>query len=201
MTSYRARERPGMNRSPGRLRIIAGDLRGRMIDIPPGNHARPTSSRVREALFSILTHMEPGVQDSRILDACAGSGALGFEALSRGADHVTLLDSDRRTADAITANGRALNVVDRITVRRADAKHPPRAAGRPCNILFLDPPYDSDVAALAPSALAATGWIGPDTLVVIETRRATPVLPETGFETIYTRDYGDTSVYFQKFSG
>ena len=201
MTSYRARERPGMNRSPGRLRIIAGDLRGRIIDIPPGNHARPTSSRVREALFSILSHMDPGVQDSRILDACAGSGALGFEALSRGADHVTFLDSDRRTADAITANGRALNVADRITVRRADAKHPPKASGGQCDIVFLDPPYDSDVAALAPSALAATGWIGPDTLVVIEPRRAPPVLPQTGFETIDSRVYGDTSLYFLKFSG
>ena len=190
-----------MNRSPGRLRIIAGELRGRMIDIPPGDHARPTGARVREALFSILSHMDPGVQDSRILDACAGSGALGFEALSRGADHVIFLDSDRRTADAITANGRALNVADLITVRRADAKHPPKASGGQCDIVFLDPPYDSDVAALAPAAIAATGWIGPDTLVVIETRRATPVLPETGFKTIDSRDYGDTSLYFLKFSG
>ncbi len=189
-----------MNRSPGRLRIIAGDLRGRMIDIPPGDNARPTGARVREALFSILSHMDPGVQDSHVLDACAGSGALGFEALSRGAEHVTFLDSDRRTADAITANGRALDVADRITVRRGDAKHPPKAAGGSCDIVFLDPPYDSDVAALAPSALAAAGWIGPETLVVIETRRAAPVLPGEGFKVIDNRDYGDTSLYFLKLS-
>lgn len=190
-----------MSRSPGRLRIIAGTLRGRMIDVPPGDHARPTGARVREALFSILTHMDPALDNSHVLDACAGSGALGFEALSRGAAHVTFLDTDRKTVDAINMNARALDLADRITVRRGDAKHPPRAGAGPANLVFLDPPYDSDIAALAPPALAQSGWIGPDTLVIVETRRAAPVIPEDGFMTIDHRDYGDTSLFFLKLSG
>ena len=91
-----------MRQPAGRIRIIAGTHRGRMIDVPPGDVSRPTGARVREALFSILQHVEPGVMESTVLDACAGSGALGFEALSRGAAHVTFFDTERTARETIS---------------------------------------------------------------------------------------------------
>jgi len=184
----------------GRIRIIAGTHRGRMIDVPPGDVARPTGARVREALFSILLHMEPGVSGSTILDACAGSGALGFEALSRGASHATFFDTDRTARETIADTADDLGFGDQTTVKRADIRHPSVNRGDPCDLVFLDPPYASDIAAQAPAILAETGWIGPDSLLVIETRQTAPVIPESGFEVVDSRTYGDTALFFLKLS-
>jgi len=182
---------------PGRLRIIGGTHRGRRIEIPPGSDARPTGDRVREALFNILASgiaNAPGLRDARVLDACAGSGALGIEALSRGAAHAVFFDIDRPARVQIDVNLDALGLGDRGDVQRADATKPP--AGTPCDIVFLDPPYDSEVAQTAPAALAENGWIAPGGLIVIETRRGTDIDCGPGFETVDTRSYGDTSLHF-----
>lgn len=186
-----------MRSQPGKLRIIGGSHRGRRIEIPPGSNARPTGDRVREALFSILASGiggTAGLQDARILDACAGSGALGIEALSRGAAHAVFFDIDRPARVQIGVNLDALGLSERADVHRADATKPP--AGTPCDIVFLDPPYDSDVAHSAPAALAESGWIAPGGLIVIETRRGTEIDCGPGFETIDIRSYGDTSLHF-----
>lgn len=185
----------------GRIRINAGTHRGRMIEVPPGDAARPTGARVREALFNILIHLDPDVTDSTVLDACAGSGALGFEALSRGAAHATFFDTDRTVLSTIEDTVAALGFGDRATVQRGDTKHPPINRADPCDLVFLDPPYASDIAALAPSALADAGWIGRQSLLIIETSRANPVLPADGFAQIDARDYGDTELYFLRYSG
>lgn len=190
-----------MAQAGGKLRIIAGEFGGRPIGVPPGGRIRPTGARVREALFSILESRKPGLDDATILDACAGSGALGFEALSRGAAHVTFLDTDRKAIDEIAASAQSLKVLDRVTVRRADACRPPRAPAGPVDLVFLDPPYDSDVAQFAPNALAGASWIEGDTLLVIETRKGAPAIPGTGFEVADRRDYGDTSLFFLNLSG
>ncbi|MEP4379987.1 MAG: 16S rRNA (guanine(966)-N(2))-methyltransferase RsmD [Alphaproteobacteria bacterium] len=192
-----------MRSQPGRLRIIGGSHRGRRIEIPPGSDARPTGDRVREALFSILTSGigdTPGLPDARILDACAGSGALGIEALSRGAARAVFFDTDRPARVQIGANLDALGLGDRADVHRTgDATKPP--AGTPCDIVFLDPPYDSDVAQTAPAALAASGWIAPGGLIVIETRRGTEIDCGPGFEMVDMRSYGDTSLHFVIWEG
>jgi 16S rRNA (guanine966-N2)-methyltransferase len=183
---------------PGRLRVIGGTHRGRRIEIPPGSDARPTGDRVREALFSIITSGvadAPDLRDARVLDACAGSGALGIEALSRGAAHAVFFDTDRPARVQIGVNLDALDLSDRADVHRtANATKPP--AGTPCDIVFLDPPYDSDVAQIAPAALAESGWIAPGGLLIIETRRGTEIDCGPDFETVDTRSYGDTSLHF-----
>tara|TARA_R110002110_G_scaffold376568_2_gene586883 strand:+ start:396901 stop:397476 length:576 start_codon:yes stop_codon:yes gene_type:complete len=182
---------------PGRLRIIGGTHRGRRIEIPPGSDARPTGDRVREALFSILASGvgdTAGLKDARVLDACAGSGALGIEALSRGAAHAVFFDIDRPARVQIGTNLDALGLSERADVQRMDATKPP--AGTPCDIIFLDPPYDSDVAQTAPAALVENGWIAPGGLIVIETRRGKEIDCGPGFEIIDTRHYGDTSLHF-----
>lgn len=186
-----------MTRQAGKLRIIGGTHGGRRIDIPPGENARPTGDRVREALFSILTSgvgNTPGLADSRVLDACAGSGALGIEALSRGASQAIFFDTDPRAVSQIRQNLEALDLADRASVQRADASKPP--AGEPCNVVFLDPPYDSDTAQAAPAALAAAGWITTGGILVIETRRETAISLGDGFETVDERNYGDTTLHF-----
>jgi len=182
---------------PGKLRIIGGSHGGRRIEIPPGSDARPTGDRVREALFSILASGvadAPGLKDARVLDACAGSGALGIEALSRGAAHAVFFDIDRPARVQIGANLDALGLSERADVHRTDATKPP--AGAPCDIVFLDPPYDSEVAQSAPAALADSGWVASGGLIVIETRRGTEIDCGPGFETVDTRSYGDTSLHF-----
>ncbi|MEM7495861.1 MAG: 16S rRNA (guanine(966)-N(2))-methyltransferase RsmD, partial [Myxococcota bacterium] len=185
----------------GQLRIIAGEFGGRSIAVPPGERARPTGARVREALFSILENRSPGIPGSQVLDACAGSGALGFEALSRGAAQVTFLDTDRKAVETIEESAHALGVADRISARRGDACRPPRAPAGPVDLVLLDPPYDSDVAEFAPNALAGASWIEGDTLVVIETRKNRPVIPGTGFAVADQRDYGDTSLFLLQLLG
>ena len=183
-----------MRSQPGRLRIIGGTHGGRRIEIPPGSDARPTGDRVREALFSILASGigdTQGLDDARVLDACAGSGALGIEALSRGAAHAVFFDIDRPARVQIGANLDALGLSERADVQRMDATKPP--AGTACDIVFLDPPYDSEVAQ---AALAENGWIAPGGLIVIETRRGKEIDCGPGFETIDTRSYGDTSLHF-----
>ena len=190
-----------MRQPAGRIRIIAGTHRGRMIDVPPGDVSRPTGARVREALFSILQHVEPGVMESTVLDACAGSGALGFEALSRGAAHVTFFDTERTARETISDTAEYLGFDETTAIHRADARHPPMNRNDPVDLIFLDPPYGSDIAAHAPQALFEAGWIGTASLLVIETRQAAPVLQESGFTVIDSRTYGDTALFLMKVSG
>ena len=189
-----------MRQPAGRIRINAGSHRGRMIEVPPGAGSRPTGARVREALFSILVHIEPGVEGSTVLDACAGSGALGIEALSRGAARATFFETGQDALATIADSLQSLDLDDRAEAKRADAQKPPPNRDAPCDLVFLDPPYASVVAAIAPQALIEAGWIGPETLLIIETRRSEPVTPESGFTEIDRRGYGDTSLYLLKMS-
>lgn len=185
-----------MKQPAGRIRINGGSHRGRMIEVPSGNGSRPTGARVREALFNILTHMEPGIAGSTVLDACAGSGALGIEALSRGATHATFFETSRDALTLIAGSLRKLGMDDRATAKRSDACKPSPNQNTACNLVFLDPPYASDIAATAPGALTEAGWIGPKTLLIIETRRSAPIQPKSGFTKINCRAYGDSALYF-----
>lgn len=179
-------------------RIIAGSAGGRRIATPEGASTRPTSERVREALFSRLDHL--GVLDgARVLDLYAGSGALGLEALSRGATSAVLVEAARGAADVARRNVRTLRfdaTVVADTVERALAG--PATRG-PFDLVFIDPPYDLTGEALAGvlDALATPGRLTGDAVVVVErsTRTGEPVWPP-GLEPFTDRAYGETKLWF-----
>lgn len=182
------------------MRIVGGRHRGRALDAPEGAEVRPTSDRARESLFNILEHgrfSRDGVSVLRgaaVLDAFAGTGALGFEALSRGAERLTCMDSSGAAVAAIKANARALGELARVTIFRADATRPPSPpagpAGKPCSLVFLDPPYDSRLGAPALAALAGAGWIADGAICVLEIAAREDFTAPDGFETLDERRYG-----------
>jgi 16S rRNA (guanine966-N2)-methyltransferase len=181
-------------------RIISGTAGGRRLRTPPGPTTRPTSDRVREALFSRLEHRGL-LEDTRVLDLYAGSGALGLEAASRGAAEVVLVEAQRGAAAAIRANIAAVGhpgvrlVVD--TVERALGSGPP--GGTPFDLVLLDPPYDLTEESLAAvlNALVERDWLGPDGFVVVErsTRSPQPRWP-AGLELSGEKRYGETAMWF-----
>jgi len=180
-------------------RIIAGTSGGRTLRTPPGSGTRPTSDRVREALFSALDARD-AVRGSRVLDLYAGSGALGLEAASRGASSVVLVESDRRAADVIARNARDLALpgirVVRSTVAAALAPDP--GPSEAADLVLVDPPYDvaeHEVAAVL--ARLAAGWLAPGGLVVVErsTRSPEPTWPPGILPTGKPRRYGETTVH------
>ena len=186
------------------LKIIGGKHRARSLDSPEGMAVRPTSSRAREALFNIVVHAnwrDDGASpliDARVLDAFAGSGALGLEALSRGAAHATFLDNDARAIKLIGENLRKLGETANAKVVRADCTRPP--PGRePCGLVFLDPPYKSGLAAPALAALAAEGWIAPGAIATVELATTEDLGAAPRFETIDERRYGAAKILILKY--
>ncbi|KAF0118674.1 MAG: hypothetical protein FD149_530 [Rhodospirillaceae bacterium] len=178
------------------MRIIGGALRGRrFMSVPEG--VRPTADRTRQAIFNIMVHRFQGedwtLDKARVLDVFAGTGAMGFEALSRGAAHVSFIDSSTAARAGITAHARAFNLTRQSTILAHDALRPPRTT-LACTLAFLDPPYDSDDAAPALAALQVTGWLTPGALCVIEHR--TLFVPPPGFRVADARVYGKTTVLF-----
>ncbi len=155
------------------MRIVAGAWRGRSLAAPPGAATRPTADRVRQALFDMLLHAPWGGRDllegAPVLDAFAGTGALGLEALSRGAAHASFLERDRAALAVLRANIDACRAGDRAAVFAADATKPP--PGRPCRLIFFDPPYRQGLVQAALPALGRAGWIAPAAVVVAETAR------------------------------
>lgn len=157
------------------MRIVAGLWRGRALTAPKGEATRPTADRVRQALFDMLLHApwagRDAVVGATVLDAFAGTGALGLEALSRGAAHAHFLERDRAALAALRANITALKAP--ATVHAADATKPP--PGVPCSLVFLDPPYGQGLIERALPALAQAGWLAPGALLVAETAREEPL--------------------------
>lgn len=152
------------------MRITGGRLRGTLIAAPGGHAVRPTADRVRESLFNILAHGRVSVDldGARILDAFSGTGALGLEAFSRGAAHVTFIDNARIAQQFLARNIAHCKAGDACDVLGADATNPPPAAGEPADIAFLDPPYGAGLLVPALAALARLGWIGERSLIVAE---------------------------------
>jgi 16S rRNA (guanine966-N2)-methyltransferase len=179
-------------------RIIGGRAGGQRLATPPGPATRPTSDRVREAIFSRLEHLEV-LDGARVTDLYAGSGALGLEAASRGARAVLLVESDRRTAKVARDNAAALGLADVLVraapVRQVLATEP----AQPQTLVFLDPPYDlrEDELATDLQALVDQHWLADDALVVVErsARSPEPSWPEQ-LEMEAERRYGETRVWF-----
>jgi 16S rRNA (guanine966-N2)-methyltransferase len=176
------------------MRIIAGAHRGLTLTSvgkgDAGAHLRPTSDRVRESLYNVLAnHDRP---EGRVLDLFAGTGALGLEALSRGAEHATFVDDGRVAQKLITANiGLTRREADTTLIRR-DALRLPQNAGTPCDLIFLDPPYGKSLGQKALLAAQAGNWIANDALIVWE--ESTPQTAPDGFTELSTRKYGDTHI-------
>ena len=180
------------------MRIIAGLHRGlKLAELGPGDpaaHLRPTSDRVREALFNVLMggrHGDP-VTGARVLDLFAGTGALGLEALSRGAAFVTFVDDGKVAQGLIRDNiGRAKRAADTVLLAANATKLPPHN-GEPYTLIFLDPPYAKGLGLLALQSARSGGWIAPDAVVVWE--EATPQPAPPGFAPVEVRKYGETVV-------
>jgi 16S rRNA (guanine966-N2)-methyltransferase len=175
------------------MRIVAGTHRGRLLETPPDQAIRPTADRVREALFSMLAHRLGGFSGKRVVDAFAGTGALGLEALSRGAERAVFIDTDRRALNLCRRNVAALGESEHSDLLLADAVHPPPAA-LACDLALLDPPYRKGLGAAALMALDGAGWLAADALAVIESDRAVPESCPPGFVTLDSRDYGRTCI-------
>ena len=157
------------------MRIIAGEWRGRPIDAPVGQATRPTADRVRETLFSMLLSRIGSFEDLRVADLFAGSGALGFEALSRGAATATFVEVDQRAATTIRSNAQRFGAGDRTRVITCSATALPVA--EPFDLIFADPPYGQGLAGEALDAVLAAGWLAPGGWISIETARGEAIAP------------------------
>jgi 16S rRNA (guanine966-N2)-methyltransferase len=188
------------------LRIVSGEFRGKTLIAPPGSATRPTSDRARQAIFNILEHApwSGGVRDARVLDLFAGSGALGFEALSRGAAFCLFVETDEAARGAIRENADAMGQFGRTRVHRRDATQlgvRPGADGPAFDLAFLDPPYAKGLGEAALAGLAVGGWLAPGAIIVFERGRSEPAFTVDGFEEIDARDYGAARVHFLRFAG
>jgi 16S rRNA (guanine966-N2)-methyltransferase len=186
-------------------RIVAGAHGGRRIEAPPGTATRPTSDRVREALFSTLDAMTD-LDGCIFLDLYAGSGAVGLEAASRGADSVLLIEADARAARTVRANIAALGLASQcrlVTSRLPGALASPPA--RPYDVVFADPPYSASDAQLEQvlQALVVHGWLAAEAVVVVErSARSDPPPTVEGITPVQSRRYGETVLwYFRRVSG
>jgi 16S rRNA (guanine966-N2)-methyltransferase len=177
----------------GTLTITGGTLRSRRVPTPPGRAVRPTPSRVKEALFSILASR---LADATVLDLFAGSGALGFEALSRGAAAVTFVESDARTAQALRDTASVLGLSPRVTVHTAPAlRAVSRIAGR-YDLVFADPPYAQPYPADVFAALNARGAIDAATTIVYEHAARTPAPADAAMIVERCETYGEVALAF-----
>jgi 16S rRNA (guanine966-N2)-methyltransferase len=187
------------------MRIVGGRHRGRRLIVPPGDAVRPTSDRAREALFNILSHGDFAAAgspfaDENVLDAFAGTGALGIEALSRGARRGAFIETDRSALAALRRNLAALDETDTAEIIAGDATRPPRAPFAAA-MAFLDPPYRSGLAAPALEALAAAGWLAPRALAIVEIAAKEPFSSPSGFAMIDERRYGAAKLVFLRREG
>jgi 16S rRNA (guanine966-N2)-methyltransferase len=182
------------------MRIVAGKHRGRAIEAPPGADVRPTGDRARQALFNILEHGRFATNGSpivgqRVLDAFAGTGALGLEALSRGAGHVTFMELAPKSRGQLKENIQRLGETANATVLPIDVTKPSRAT-EPCGLAFLDAPYGNDLTAPSLIALAAAGWLNVGAIVVVEIGAKEDLTVPAGFTLETERIYGAAKLLF-----
>jgi 16S rRNA (guanine966-N2)-methyltransferase len=181
------------------MRIVAGAYRGRTLVAPKGHSTRPTSDRARQAVFNVLEHAPWGraPTGSRVLDGFAGSGALGLEALSRGAAFCLFADRDPAARTAIAANLATLGCGERSRVAGLDlSRLSPRELEAPFDLVFLDPPYRSGLAEAALASLAGGGWLTAKALAVVERGEGEGKLSARGFATLDERAWGKARVTF-----
>ena len=187
------------------MRIVAGAFRGRPLVAPKGHSTRPTADRTRQALFNVLEHAAwaPDLPGLRVIDLFAGSGALGLEALSRGASFCLFVERDDAARGAIRTNVEALDLIGQTRVHRRDAadlgRRPP-GDGPPFGLAFLDPPYGKGLGEAALASLAGGGWLAPGALAVLERGADDPADETPGYELLAERTWGAAKVAFLRWS-
>src|SRR5690242_374145 len=180
------------------MRIVGGKFRSRPLAGPKSDNVRPTSDRLREALFNILAHSygDP-VSNARVLDLFAGTGALGIEAISRGASHTLFVDDGVEARALLRDNIEALGLGGVTRIFRRDAtKLGPAHPLEPFSLAFLDPPYGQGLAAAALVAARDGGWLTPGALFVVEEAAKSAFAPPPGFSELERRAYDDTEFVF-----
>ncbi|TVL94328.1 16S rRNA (guanine(966)-N(2))-methyltransferase RsmD [Streptomyces sp. SAJ15] len=181
-------------------RVIAGAAGGRRLAVPPGNGTRPTSDRAREGLFSTWESLLGSLHGTRVLDLYGGSGAVGLEALSRGAEHVLLVEADTRAARTIRENVRAIGLPGaEVRTAKAEQITAAPAPDRPYDVVFLDPPYavgDDDLREIL-LTLLRNGWLTDDALATVErSTRGGEFRWPAGFEGLRARRYGEGTLWY-----
>jgi 16S rRNA (guanine966-N2)-methyltransferase len=180
------------------MRVVGGRLKGRNLASPASRDIRPTADRLRESLFNILIHAygDP-IEGARVLDLFAGTGALGIEAISRGAKFALFVDNGAEARALLRNNVEALGLGGVTKVFRRDAGDlGPAHPGEPFSLVFLDPPYRMMLAEKALASLRDGGWLMPDAMLVVEEARAAAFAAPEGFEELERRAYDDTEFVF-----
>lgn len=178
------------------MRIVAGKFRGKLLDTPKSDDIRPTADRVREALFSIIgSRLGTDLSGHRVLDLFAGTGAMGLEALSRGADTAVFVDTGIEARGLIRGHIERFGVGGQTRLLKRDATDPgPVERLKPATLVFVDPPYGEGLGEKAIAAALAGGWIEKGALIALEERKGVEITAPDGTEIIDRRDYGDTAV-------
>jgi len=185
------------------VRIVGGDLRGRPLAAPAGRTTRPTADRVRQTVFDVLAHAygDP-VRDARVLDLFAGSGALGLEALSRGAAFSLFVEQDIAARGLIRENAERLGLLGRTRIFRRDATSlGPIGNVAPFTLIFADPPYRQELGERALSSALSGGWLAAGALVVLEEAAAVEIAPVPGLTRQESRRIGDSQAVFMTHPG
>ena len=186
------------------MRITSGRLRGKPLRAPEGRATRPTSDRARQAVFNILEHApwSPGLKDARVIDLFAGTGALGLEALSRGAAFCLFVETDEAARGAIRENVEALDLFGRTRIHRRDANDlgaRPGSGAEAFDLAVIDPPYGRGLGERALAALGGGGWLKPGAVCLLERGPGEPALAVGGFTLLDQRTYGVAEVSFLRF--
>lgn len=178
------------------MRIVAGKFRGKLLDAPTSDDIRPTADRVREAVFSIIgSKLGPNLSGHRVLDLFAGTGAMGLEALSRGADTCVFVDTGVEARGLIRGHIESFGLGGQTKLLKRDATDlGPIERLKPATLLFADPPYGRGLGQRAVASALAGGWIEQGALIVIEERKDAEILAPQRTEIIDRREYGDTAV-------
>ena len=184
------------NRHESPMRIDAGSHRGVRLATPEGLDTRPTADRARQAVFNILMNTYDAVRGAKVLDVFAGSGAMGLEALSRGAERASFIEIDRTAAETIKTNIAACREQPQAQLFINDALKPPRVAANwgPASLVFLDPPYGKDLLVPTLNALRDAGWLAPEALLVAEMHRKDALVTPEGIEVLDDREYGKARI-------
>ncbi|MCG8492114.1 MAG: 16S rRNA (guanine(966)-N(2))-methyltransferase RsmD [Sneathiellales bacterium] len=178
------------------MRIVGGEFRGKKLQLPEDNRVRPTAERTREALFNILAHGSvyrtekgPLPFQAKVLDIFAGTGALGIEALSRGAAHVTFIDNHAGSLKLVRQNVAAINAQQKATLLNRDGKKPGKA-GHPVDLVLMDPPYSEGLEQPSLHALQEGGWLHEETIIAVEQAVKEKLEIPDGFTELDNRKYG-----------
>jgi 16S rRNA (guanine966-N2)-methyltransferase len=184
------------------VRIVGGKFKGRSLASPAGHATRPTSDRVREAIFNILAHGIEGLtlDGVRVLDLFSGTGAMGLEAISRGARFAQFVDDSAEARGLIRRNADSLGVIGQVKIWRRDAARLGPCAPQPgFDLVFADPPYGKGLASKALASLVEGGWLTNNAVVVVEEAETAEVVAPEALALLDTRIYGETQVRFYRF--